>query len=226
VCPDHDEGTGVHQLRLDQGRSGDTDPSTPHGGHVRLRRPSAGRDLVVKLVGLAIAVCLAAVTVAGCGASSSAPHRDGDAARAGGTSHTGQVPATEGPTSFGVQRTWTNGLAITISPPKSLRPSETAFPRSPRAAVFEVVIDNDTTDPYKPSQLFVQATSAGQTVQEIQDPAQGLNGVAGVAQDLPPGKTLKLTLGFAVPDERVPMRLVVQPDASSPRVTAIYSGAA
>jgi hypothetical protein len=180
----------------------------------------------VKLVGLAVAACLAIAAAAGCGVSDPAPRSDGDRARAAGTSHSGQVPATEGATSFGVQRTWTNGLAITISPPKSLRPSEMASPQSPRAAVFEVVIDNDTTDPYKPSQLFVQATSAGQAVAEIQDTAQGLNGVAGVPQDLPPGKTLKLALGFAVPDERVPMRLVVQPDASSPRAAAVYVGAA
>jgi hypothetical protein len=174
---------------------------------------------------MAAAACLAAaVAVAGCAAPGTAS-QPGDV-RAGSLARGGQIPATDGPTAFGVQRTWANGLAITISSPKSLQPSDVAFPRSPRAAVFEVVVDNDTTDPYKPSQMVVQVTSAGQPVQEIDDAAQGLDGVSGVRPDVPPGKTVKLTLGFAVPTERVPIQLVVQPDASTPRAAAIYIGAA
>lgn len=178
----------------------------------------------MRFVGLAAAACLAAAVVTGCGAPGTGSQPGG--ARAGSAARDGQVPATDGPTAFGVQRTWTNGLAITISPPKSLQPSEVASPRSPRAAVFEVMIDNDTTDPYKPSQMVVQATSGGQPVQEIDDAAQGLDGVSGARPDVPPGKTIKLTLGFAVPAERVPIQLVVLPDASSPRVAAVYFGAA
>ncbi|KAA2261243.1 hypothetical protein F0L68_17405 [Solihabitans fulvus] len=181
----------------------------------------------MRIVRLAVAVCLT-VVVAGCAGqqeptASSAPNSSTSRTASG---QRGESPATSGPTAFGVQRLWTNGMSITISPPKSLKPSDTAFPQAPRAALFEVTITNGTTLPYKPSQLSLRATVAGKPAQEMVDSAQGLNGVAAAGQEVPPGKASTITLAFAMPDKQVDVQVTVQPNAAAQEPSAVYEGQA
>jgi hypothetical protein len=171
----------------------------------------------VRIVRLVVAGCLMAL-VTGCGAV--------------GSPQLSAVESSANPTvsrllaSFGDRRTWANGLSITIAPPRSLTPSSTAYPQAPRAAVFEMTIDNGSGMPYKPSQLAVKATIGGQVAQELVDPAQGLGGYVAAEQDMPPGKSLTLTLAFAMPKQPAQLRIVVQPDVVDSAPTASFTGTA
>src|SRR5437899_1509005 len=128
----------------------------------------------VRNVKLVAALCLA-TTVAACASQQS-----------------GRPPLTASPTSissgtpsaqsdeimlFGHTHTWDGGLSVTISAPRSLTPSDMAFPQSPRVAVFELTIDNRTTESYRPALLNVKATTGDRVLDEVVDPAQGLNGI-------------------------------------------------
>lgn len=129
-------------------------------------------------------------------------------------------------TAFGAQRVWSNGLSITIAQPRSLKPSETAFPQAPRAAVFVVTILNGTKSDYRPAQLTVRALADGKAVQEVLDSVQGLNGVASAVNELPPGRDTTLTLAFAVPAEDVRMQLTVEPNGTGQEPSATFEGQA
>jgi hypothetical protein len=178
----------------------------------------------MRIATLAAALCFAAAfAFAGCAAQQSARSpQSGAATTTGGGPSAAQL--TSGQHKFGEAQYWDSGLSITVSTPRSLTPSDTAFPQSPRAAVFEVTIDNRTTEVYKPALLVVKATAAGGPAAEIVDPAQGLNGIVSGAQDVPPGKTLKLTVAFAVPAASANMELTVQPDAGIRYSTHRYEG--
>ncbi|GAA3437268.1 hypothetical protein [Kutzneria kofuensis] len=173
---------------------------------------------IVRLVG---AACLAAL-LAGCGTAggpqlsaveSSANPTVSQAARA--------LDA-----AFGDRRTWPNGLAITISQPRSLQPSSTAYPRAARAAVFELTVENGTATTYKPSQLAVKATLGNQPAQEVVDPAQGLGGYVAAQEDLAPGKSVRLTVAFAMPQQPADLRILVQPDVVDAVPAAAFAGTA
>ncbi|AHH94638.1 hypothetical protein GCM10010174_54140 [Kutzneria viridogrisea] len=127
---------------------------------------------------------------------------------------------------FGEQHTWNSGLVVTISAPRSIKPSGSAYPQAARAAVFELTIDNGTASPYKPSQLTVRALLGNSATQEVVDTAQGLNGFVAAAQDIPPGKSAKLTLAFAMPKQPTSLRVVVQPDVSGAAPSASFQGTA
>lgn len=129
-------------------------------------------------------------------------------------------------TAFGAQRAWSNGLSITISQPRSLKPSDTAFPQAPRAAVFVVTIVNGTKSGYRPAQLTVRALAGGKPAQELMDSVQGLNGVAAAINELPPGRDTTLTLAFAVPLDAVRMQLTVEPNGSGQEPSATFEGQA
>ena len=129
-------------------------------------------------------------------------------------------------TAFGAQRVWSNGLSITISQPRSLKPSETAFPQAPRAAVFVVTILNGSKSDYRPGQLTVRALAGGKAAQEVLDSVQGLNGVASAVNELPPGRDTTLTLAFAVPAEDVRMQLTVEPNGAGQEPSATFAGEA
>jgi hypothetical protein len=178
----------------------------------------------VRIVKVVAALCFAtAFAFVGCAAQQSAR-----SPQSGATTTTGGGPSAAQSTSaqhkFGEAQFWEKGLSITVSTPRSLTPSDNAFPQSPRAVVFEVTIDNRTTDIYKPALLVVKATANGQSAAEIVDPAQGLNGIVSGAQDVPPGKTLKLTVAFAVPAASAKMELTVQPDGGIRYSTHRYEG--
>ncbi|WP_199442497.1 hypothetical protein [Umezawaea beigongshangensis] len=183
---------------------------------------------------LAVGAC-AVAALAGCTAAPAISHSADTAVEttppsAGGAAPSvrqdAQVPLSATLAPFGSEHTWGNGLAVTISAPKSLTPSDTAFPRAGRMAVFTVVVLNGTSTVYRPPQLAVRAVADGRPAQEVLDAVQGLNGVASAVQELPPERDATLTLAFAVPDEPVRMRLTVQPGGGGSETMAIFEGTA
>ena len=127
---------------------------------------------------------------------------------------------------FGDRRTWPNGLAITISQPRSLKPSSTAYPQAARAAVFELTVENGTSSTYKPSQLALKATIDSQPTQEVVDPAQGLGGYVAAQEDLAPGKSVQLTVAFAMPQQPADLRILVLPDVIDSVPAVAFAGTA
>jgi hypothetical protein len=116
------------------------------------------------------------------------------------------------------------GLIITVSSPKAFTPTAAAYPKTPRAVAFELIITNRGTTMYRPSQLSVTATSNGTTALHMKDSTQGYNGLVGATEDLPPGRSLRVTVAFAVPAERAIIRLTVQPDATGEDEAVVYEG--
>ena len=181
----------------------------------------------MKFAKLAVGVCLT-LAVAGCadnpdlvGMTMSAPETP--SLRHGGAA---DAPSASPYTAFGAKKVWTNGLSITISQPRSLKPSETAFPQAPRTAVFVVTIMNGTKAEYRPSQLSVRALAAGKPAQEVLDSVQGLDGFAAAVRELPPGRDTTVTLAFAVPPEAVKMQLTVEPNGAGQEPSATFEGQA
>lgn len=136
-------------------------------------------------------------------------------------------PATaqDGSTPFGQEYRFESGLTLMISTPKSFTPSSSAYPRSPRAAAVEVSIYNGGEQPFRPTNLTATAKVDGEAAKQLVDPTQGFNGVADAATDLPPGRNIRLTMAFAMPERTAELAISVQPDSSVP-ATANYRGPA
>ncbi|RKT52908.1 hypothetical protein [Saccharothrix australiensis] len=180
----------------------------------------------MKFAGLAVGLCLA-VALAGCadhsGLSDASVLEPPSSTRA----KPDQAPPAAAPaTAFGTQRRWPNGLAVTVSPARSLKPSDTSFPRAPRTAVFALTVANSAKTAYRTSQLAVRATVGGEPVAEVLDSVQGLNGLAGAVTEIAPGGDTVLTLAFAVPEEPVRLHLVVEPSGAGQEPSATFEGLA
>jgi len=173
---------------------------------------------IVRLIG---AACLATL-LAGCGAAAE-PQLSVVASDANPT--VGQMARTL-EAAFGDRRTWPNGLAITLSQPRSTKLSSTAYPQAARAAVFELTVENGTSSTYRPSQLALKATLAGQPAQEVVDPAQGLGGYVAAQEDLAPGKSVQLTVAFAMPEQPTALRILVLPDVVDAVPAVAFAGTA
>jgi hypothetical protein len=121
------------------------------------------------------------------------------------------------------QRIVMNGLAISISVPKSFTPTHSAYPRTPRAVAFEMRIDNEGTDPFQPSQLAVTATSNGAPTQQVIDSTQGYTGLV-ATDEVRPGQSVRLTVAFAVPQQRADLQLMVQPSGVDGGRFTLFTG--
>lgn len=126
---------------------------------------------------------------------------------------------------FGVGHTFADGVAITVSAPKSFQPSPAAYPASARAAAFEIEVTNASSEPYRLSSFSVAATVAGTQAIQVVDSTQGFNGVIDAGKDVAPGRSVRMNLAFAVPPQPAELRMVLRPDTASP-VSATYCGAA
>lgn len=134
---------------------------------------------------------------------------------------------TEGELAFGAPHRFETGVTISVSSPKSFRPSASAYPQSPRGVAFGIEVVNAGEATYRLSGLSVSAETDGKdgAVKQVVDAVQGYNGVADAGKDLAPGQSVRLNLAFAVPDKPVLLRLQVRPSASAP-VAATYFGKA
>lgn len=181
-----------------------------------------GKGRFVKFARLAVGVCLG-LAMAGCADPSdiSTPTAPSAAVEQGA-----DAPSASGYTAFGAQRVWANGMAVTVSPPSSLKPSDTSFPESPRTAVFTLTVVNGTKSAYRTSQLVVRALVGGEPVAEVRDSVQGLNGIAAAVTEVAPGAETVLTLAFAVPADPVRLQLVVEPNGANQEPSATFEGTA
>lgn len=131
----------------------------------------------------------------------------------------------EGELAFGAPHRFETGVTISVSSPKSFRPSASAYPQSPRAVAFGIEVANAGETTYRLSGLSVTAEIDGEggTVKQVVDAVQGYDGIADADKDLAPSRSVRLTLAFAVPDQPVLLRLQVRPSAAEP-VAATYCG--
>jgi hypothetical protein len=176
----------------------------------------------VKFARLAVGLCLGLV-VAGCADPSDISTPPSPSAVA---EQRGDAPSSVEFTAFGTQRVWSNGMAVTVSPPTSLKPSDTSFPQSPRTAVFTLTVVNGAKTPYRTSQLSVRALVDGRPVAEVRDSVQGLNGVGAAVNEVAPGAETVLTVAFAVPADPVRLQLLVEPNGADQDPSATFEGVA
>ncbi|MFK0246300.1 hypothetical protein ACIQUM_16480 [Amycolatopsis azurea] len=131
----------------------------------------------------------------------------------------------EGDLAFGAAHRFPTGVTIAVSAAKSFRPSASAYPQSPRAVAFGIEVTNAGDGTYRLSGLSVTGEVDGESslVKQVVDPTQGYNGIADAGKDVAPGRSVHLTLAFAVPDKPVRLRLQVRPSPAEP-VAAKYCG--
>jgi hypothetical protein len=126
---------------------------------------------------------------------------------------------------FGREHRFASGVTITVSTPKSFQPSTSAYPRSPRAAAFDISVENNGTEAYHLSGLSVTATVAGAPAKQVVDTTQGFNGIFDAGKDVAPAGQVHVNLAFAVPEQQVSLRVQLRPTPSDP-VAATYCGSA
>jgi hypothetical protein len=123
------------------------------------------------------------------------------------------------------QKVLDNGLTVSLSTPKSFTPTEAAYPHTPRAVAFDMIIENGGGTVYRPEQLAVSALVNGEDAAQVVDSTQGYTGFVGATDEVPPGQTVRVTVAFAVPLDRANLRLVVQPDAAEGHRFTVFEGA-
>jgi hypothetical protein len=169
-----------------------------------------------------IAAC-ALLLVAACGAgpySDAAQQLDPLAKSASGT----PPRSTAASSRLANQRTWDNGLSVTVSAPKSFTPTDSALPRSPRAVAFDLIIENGSATVYRPAQLSILAMVDGKAAPQIVDSTQGYTGFVGGTDEVPPGQSARVTVAFALPSDRAELRLTVRPDATEGQRATVFDG--
>ncbi|MBW4720671.1 hypothetical protein [Saccharothrix obliqua] len=177
----------------------------------------------MKFAGLAVGLCLAGA-LAGCADQSGLPDPSVPETTSSSEVQPNNAPPASGPTAFGARRSWPDGLSVTVSPARSLKPSDTSTPKAPRTAVFTLTLLNATATAYRTSGLTVRAMVAGEPAAEVLDSVQGLNGLS--VTEVPPGGETTVTLAFAVPEQPVRMQLVVEPDGAGQDPSATFEGVA
>jgi hypothetical protein len=120
------------------------------------------------------------------------------------------LPAGTDPAPFGQRRSVAGGLVVEVSGPKTITPSDTAYPKSKRAVAFEITIDNEGTDVFHTDDLLVTATANGHTAAQVADSTQGYTGTSDIPAQLAPGKSAHVTIAFAAPTESAAVELRVQ----------------
>ncbi|MBE8520298.1 hypothetical protein ILP97_22840 [Amycolatopsis sp. H6(2020)] len=115
---------------------------------------------------------------------------------------------------FGADHRFASGLTISVGSPQSFRPSSSAYPQSPRGAAFDVQLTNDGSTTYKLSGLNVTATAGGAAVKQVVDTTQGFTGITDAGKDVLPGRSVRITLAFAVSREQTQLRLQIRPSAT------------
>jgi hypothetical protein len=134
-------------------------------------------------------------------------------------------PAGTDPAAFGERRSVARDLVIEVSEPKSITPSDTAYPASKRAVAFDITVTNEGTEDFRTDQFKVSATTDGRSARQVVDSTQGYTGSGDLPTVLSPGKATHLTIAFAAPTEPVAVELRVEP-ADVAGGTADFAGQA
>jgi hypothetical protein len=115
-------------------------------------------------------------------------------------------------------------VTLTIDPPQSFTPTDTAYPRAVRAVAFEMLIDNKSDTIYRPAQLSFVATADGVAAAQVIDSTQGYTGVVGAIDEVLPHQTLRFAIAFGVPEQPCVVRVAVRPASSSANAIPIFDG--
>ena len=173
----------------------------------------------VRLAAAACALLLSAACSAG-PYSNAAQQLDPLTASASRTPPRSPAPTTR----LANQRLLDNGLSVTLSVPKSFTPTDAAYPRTPRAVAFDMIIENGSGTVYRPAQLSIIALVDGKSSAQVVDSTQGYTGFVGATDEVPPGQSVRVVVAFAVPVERADLRLMVEPDAGTGRMVTVFEG--
>jgi hypothetical protein len=165
---------------------------------------------------------LVLVAVTACGAPAQV---DGGSTSTGGDVALQQAVPALRTVDFGGQFRFDDGIAVSVSSPKPFRPSSSAYPRSDRAVAFEILIRNDSEQPFRLSGLSVSATVGEVASKQVVDSTQGYSGIVEAGKDVQPGRDVRVNLAFTAPPQPAEMKLTLRPTATSP-VIAVYCGAA
>lgn len=177
----------------------------------------------MRTVGLAAAACALLALASGCGAD---VMNSANATEVNRVAPPAAAAAADQPARFGDRRDAGDSLFVTVSAPKTFVPGDTAYPRAPRAAAFEIALDNQGSRMYRPSQLVVKvATADGKQVVPLVDTAQGYTGVIG-SEPLQPTRSTRLTLAFALPVDPVDLVVTVQSNPATLTLPAEFEGTA
>lgn len=172
--------------------------------------------LTVKTVGWAAALCALLVLVTGCG---SGPAYSEPAAQSLAAS------AASNPSRSGERSPLGDNLSITVSGATSFVPTDSAYPKSPRAVGFDVTVENHGTTAYRPTVLVLTATADGVAARQVIDSTQGYAGMVGDVE-IAPGARARFSVAFAVPAERVSVQVSAQPDPASRSMVMVFEGLA
>lgn len=172
------------------------------------------------VVRLAVAACVLLVLTA-CGAG---PPSDGIQQSIRSVAPTAAAERSDYRVSDGVRKPLGNDVTLTVSAPRSFTPTDTAYPRSPRAVAFELVIDNQSDTIYRPAQMSFVATADGVAVDQVIDSTQGYTGVVGASDEVLPNQTLRFAVAFGVPNHQCAVRVAVRPGSTSANAIPIYDG--
>jgi hypothetical protein len=181
----------------------------------------------VRTVGLAVAACVIAALATGCDAGVMNSASATGVSPAAAPSLAAEVPAaiTGRPAKFGERRPVGESLQVTVLAPRSFVPGETAYPRAERGVAFEIMIENQGSHPYRPTQLQVRvADPAGERMAPIVDKAQGYAGGLGSGNEVQPGRNTRFTLAFQAPRQQVDLHVTVQPDMNSAQQAEFAGG--
>ncbi|MDT8911736.1 hypothetical protein [Amycolatopsis sp. PS_44_ISF1] len=159
--------------------------------------------------------------VAACGVDA----REGAAALGAGAPAKAAAAQSATESQFGTEHRFASGITISVSAPQSFKPSAAAYPRSQRAASFDIEVTNNGADAYKLSGLAVTASISGRPAKQVVDATQGLNGIFDAGKDLQSGRTARMTLAFAVPEQTTQLKVLLRPSAAEPGAVT-YGGAA
>ncbi len=174
--------------------------------------------------GLAAVACALLALTAGCGADGM-NRADAKVVSQAAAPSEAPVKVASGLAKWGEQRPAGDALLVTVSSPRSFEPGATAYPKAPRAAGFDITIENVGTAVYRSSQLVVQAsTSDGKRMVAVVDATQGYSGV--LAGEVQPGRTARLSMAFALPADQVNVVVTVQSNVTQATTTAEFEGPA
>lgn len=122
---------------------------------------------------------------------------------------------------FGEAYNWEDGISITVSKPKSFKPSEyTAVDGAADHLKFEIRLVNSTGKPFDPALVYATLQSGNEEAEAVFDSENGVGDSP--STKLLDGREVKWTVGFGVKD---PSDLVMEisPDAGIEYAGAIFT---
>ncbi|GAB3468774.1 hypothetical protein [Actinophytocola sediminis] len=173
----------------------------------------------MQIARLAVAACALLVLV-GCGIG----HSSENPPSSSNATPTAAAERSDYQATDGVRKSIGDGIVLTISPPKSFTPTDTAYPLAVRAVAFELTVDNGGTVAYRPASLSFTATIDGEPTKQVIDSTQGYNGPSGATEEVAPDDSLRIAVAFATAKEPSRLRITVRSDAATAAPVLLYDG--